>query len=240
MARGKFGGPHLKTSHSVATLSVFVLSAACCFAKPAGDQKAAIAEDRGRFEISVNGSKVGSEEFSVSKDGAGWVVKGTTELHSATGSAKVTGELHLSASGAPTRYDWSSDSGKKVSSNTTFEGSEAKMSTTIGGGKPIKQDFFFNPPVVILDNNLYHQYEVIARLYNWTARGPQNFSVLIPQEHMPGAITAEAAPAGAATGPAADQLHVHTSDLDLLLFLDSTHRLMRISVPTANAEIVRK
>jgi hypothetical protein len=57
---------------------------------------------------------------------------------------------------------------------------------------------------------------------------------------MPGSVTVEAAAPGAATGAAADQLHVHSSDLDILLFLDSTHRLMRISVPSANAEIVRK
>ncbi len=230
----------MKSFHSAATLGILVLSAACCLASPAADQKPSFAEDRGRFEISVNGSKVGTEEFSVSKDGAGWVAKGTTELHSAAGSGKVSGELHLNATGAPTRYDWSSDSGKKVTSNTTFEGSEAKMMTTIGSEKPIKQDFFFAPPVVILDNNLYHQYEVIARIYNWTARGPQNFSVLIPQEHMPGSVTVEATPAGAATGSAAEQLHVHSTDLDIFLFMDSTHRLMRISVPSANAEIVRK
>ncbi len=229
----------MKSVHPAAAIAVLILSAACCLAAPAGDQKAAMAEDHGRFEISVNGSKVGTEEFSVSKDGGGWVVKGTTEFHSAAGSGKVTGELHLNAAGAPLRYDWT-DAGKKVTSDTTFEGSEAKMSTTIGSGKPIKQDFFFAPPVIILDNNLYHQYEVIARLYNWSTRGPQNFSVLIPQEHMPGAVTVEATAPGAATGAAADQLHVHSTDLDLLLFMDSTHRLMRISVPSANAEIVRK
>lgn len=230
----------MKSSHSAAAVAILGFSAACCLAMPASDQKAQLAEDRGRFEITVNGSKVGNEEFSVSKEGAGWVIKGSTELHSATGSGKVSGELHLSAAGAPTRYDWSTDSPKKVTSNTTFEGSEAKMSTTIGGQKPIKQDFYFAPPVVILDNNLYHQYEVIARIYNWSARGPQNFSVLIPQEHMPGSVTVEAMPVGAATGAAADQLRVHSSDLDLLLFMDSTHRLMRISVPSVNAEIVRK
>jgi hypothetical protein len=229
----------MKSAHSAAVLATVILSAACCFANPA-DQKAAMEEDHGRLEITVNGSKVGTEEFSVTHDGAGWVIKGSTELHSATGSGKVSGELHLSAAGAPTRYDWTTESPKKVTSNTTFEGSEAKMSTPVGGQKPIKQDFYFAPPVVILDNNLYHQYEVIARLYNWTARGPQNFSVLIPQEHMPGSVTVEAAAPGAATGAAADQLHVHSSDLDILLFLDSTHRLMRISVPSANAEIVRK
>lgn len=195
------------------------------------------ADDRGHFEISVNGQKVGSEDFSISKDGSSWVAKGSTDLHSAAGTAKVTGELHLSPTGAPLKYIWTSDTGKKASSTTTFDGSTAKMATTVAGAaNPIKQDFFFKPPVVILDNNLYHQYAILARLYNWPAGGPQNFNVLIPQEHMPGSVTVEL------LNPenGLQQLRVHTADLDVLLFTDNSHKLVRVSVPTAHAEIVRK
>lgn len=195
-----------------------------------------LADDHGRFEISVNGQKVGSEDFSISKDGSSWVAKGSTDLHSAAGTAKVTGELHLSSSGAPLKYIWTSDTGKKATSTTTFDGSTAKMSTTLGTANPIKQDFLFKPPVVILDNNLYHQYGILARLYNWTAGGPQNFNVLIPQEHMPGSVTVELLNPESGL----QQLRVHTADLDVLLFTDSSHKLMRISVPTAHAEIIRK
>jgi hypothetical protein len=196
-----------------------------------------LADDHGHFEITLNGQKVGSEDFSISKSGSSWVAKGSTDLHSANGSGKVTGELHLSANGSPLKYVWTSDTGKKASSTTTFDGLTAKMSTTIAGAaNPIKQDFLFKPPVVILDNNLYHQYGILARLYNWSAGGPQNFNVLIPQEHMPGSITVEML----SPENGLQQLRVHTADLDVLLFTDSSHRLMRISVPTAHAEILRK
>lgn len=195
-----------------------------------------LADDRGQFEITVNGQKVGTEEFSVSKESAGWVAKGSTDIHSGASNAKVTGELHLNPGGIPLRYVWNADTGRKSSSTTTFEGLEAKMSTTVGSAEPIKQEFYFKPPVIILDDNLYHQYAILARLYNWTIRGAQNFNVLIPQEHMPGSVAVEAL--GPANG--LEQLRVHTNDLNVILLVDSTHKLMRISVPSAKAEIVRK
>jgi hypothetical protein len=199
-----------------------------------------LSEDRGRFEISKDGQKVGMEDFSLTRDGSGWVARGATEFHAPTGAGKVSGELHLNAAGAPLRYDWTSEAGKKVTSTTTFEGLKAKMSTNVGSSEPLRQDFLFNAPLVILDDNLYDHYAILARLYNWSARGPQNFAVLIPQEHMPGTITVEAlAPTAEARGAAAE-LRVHTPDLEVLLSLDSSHRLLRISVPAAKAEIVRQ
>lgn len=221
-------------------LSVLIFTTAWVLAIPVRSQtpaRAPFAEDQGKFEISVDGKQVGTEEFSVAHDGAGWVARGTTEFHLASGTGRVTGELHLNAAGAPLRYEWNLDAGKKVTSKTIFDGNEAKMSTDMGQKTPLEQDFMFASPVVILDNNLYDQYGVLARLYNWSTRGPQNFAVLIPQEHQPGNITVES------TGPASgnnQQLRVHTSDLDVFLTLDSSHRLMRINVPSSKAEIVRK
>jgi hypothetical protein len=221
-------------------LTVLIFTTAWALAIPVRSQtpaRAPFAEDRGQFEISVDGKQVGTEEFSVAHDGAGWVAHGTTEFHTANSAGRVTGELHVNAAGAPLRYEWNLEGTKKITSKTTFDGNEAKMSTDIGQKTPIEQDFMFASPVVILDNNLYDQYGVLARLYNWSTRGPQNFAVLIPQEHQPGNITVEA------TGPTSgnnQQLRVHTSDLDVLLTLDSSHRLMRISVPSSKAEIVRK
>lgn len=225
-------------ARAVPGIAALLFGAAFSLSSTAAPQQSSahLADDRGHFEIEVNGEKVGSEDFSVSRDGAGWVAKGATELRGAAGSGKINGELHLAADGTPLKYVWTADTGRKATSTTTFDGLEAKMSTTVGSADPIKQDFFFKPPIVILDDNLYHQYAILARLYNWSARGTQNFNVLIPQEHMPGSLTVES------LGPANgfEQLRVHTADLDVLLFVDSSHRLMRISVPSARADIVRK
>lgn len=191
------------------------------------------AEDRGKFDVSVDGKVVATEEFSVAHDGTGWVARGSTEFHMANnGIGHISGELHLNAAGAPLRYQWILTAEKKITSTTTFDGNHAKMSTDIGQATPLEQDFLFTSQVVILDNNLYDQYGILARLYNWSTRGPQTFAVLIPQEHQPGSITVEA------TGN--QQLRVHTSDIDVFVNVDSSHRVERISVPASKAEIVRK
>ena len=189
-------------------------------------------EDSGKFDINIDGQKVGSEEFSLAHQGKEWVAHGNTEVRTASGNAHVTGELHLSAAGQPTKYVWVADIGHKVTSTTTFEGTVAKMSTDIGKDKPMEQDFQFTAPVVVLDNNLYDQYCVLAQIYNWSAGGVQNFPVLIPQDRSPGSISVESVSPG--------ELRVKTSDLEMMLHVDSTHRVMRISVPSAKAEIVRK
>ena len=189
-------------------------------------------EDAGKFEIEVNGQKVGTEEFSLSHQGKEWVAHGNTEVKTASGNAHVTGELHLNPAGQPTKYVWVADTGHKISSTTTFEGTVAKMSTDVGKDKPMEQDFQFTAPVVVLDNNLYDQYCVLAQIYNWSAGGVQNFPVLIPQDRSPGSISVES------VGPG--ELKVKSTDIEMTLRVDSAHRVMRISVPSAKAEIMRK
>ncbi len=189
----------------------------------------------------ISGQTVGTEDFSISREGNQWVARGTTEFHGSSGSNKVVSELHLNAAGAPLHYVWSTEGDKKAGSTTDFDGLTAKITVDLGkGGKPITQDFTFTSPVVVLDNNLYHQYEILARVYNWATGGPQNFAVLIPQQQTPGMVTAESRGSATLDGVRYEQLAVHTSNLDLTLYLDSAHRLMRMSVPASNAEIRRQ
>jgi hypothetical protein len=93
---------------------------------------------------------------------------------------------------------------------------------------------------VVLDNNLYHQYAVLARLYDWTKRGTQNFSVLIPQELTPGTISVDWAGALSADGKTYEGLKVTTSDLQVVLYLDPNRKLMRLEVPSAKVSVIRE
>lgn len=225
----------MKKLQSLSKVGKALLPAFCLVPLSLGAQGfpgASLHEDSGKFDININGQKIGSEEFSLAHQGKEWVAHGNTEVRTASGNAHVTGELHLSAAGQPTKYVWVADTGHKISSTTTFEGTVAKMSTDVGKDKPLEQDFQFTTPVVVLDNNLYDQYCVLAQLYNWSAGGAQVFPVLIPQDRSPGSISVEAIAAG--------ELRAKTSDLEVILHLDSAHRVMRISVPSAKAEIVRK
>src|ERR1700752_2202717 len=109
------------------------------------------------------------------------------------------------------------------------------------GAHPFEQDLSFNSPlIVVLDDNLYYQYAALARIYDWSRRGPQTFSVLVPQELLPGTITVNGAGPLTSEGKSYEGLKVTTNDLEVLLYLDSNHRLMRLEVPSSKAAIIRE
>ena len=200
-----------------------------------------LAMDKGKFTIKLDGQTVGHEEFEISPSGGGWTAKGTTDVKVPdAASAKVTGTLVLQPDGVPISYEWSSQAEKTNGAHILFANGVAKITLQMQGARPFEQDLTFGAPLVtVLDNNLYHQYAVLARLYDWTRRGAQTFPVLIPQELTPGSITVESAGSASADGKSYEGLKVTTADLEVLLLLDSNHRLMRLEVPTAKVSVIR-
>jgi len=91
----------------------------------------------------------------------------------------------------------------------------------------------------VLDNNLYHQYAILARLYDREKKGPQMFSVLVPQELTPGTITVDWLGMQPVNGKKLEELNAKTEDLEVHLYLDNG-RLIRIIAPSNNAEVIRE
>ena len=87
---------------------------------------------------------------------------------------------------------------------------------------------------------MYHHYALLARIYDWSKRGAQTLPVLIPQEITPGTITAEAVGSASSGGKTYEGLRVSTSDIEVLLLLDTNHRLMRLEVPASKVAVVRE
>jgi hypothetical protein len=224
--------------------SCLMIAALACVSFSARAQKresSALSDDKGKFVITVNGAAVGTEDFSIVRAGNDWIARGTTELHTGPDVSRVTGELKLNGSVQPLQYVCSTGTGKKITSTTMFAGAKAHITLDLGEGKaPIRQDFTFAAPVVVLDNNLYYQYEILARAYDWKAGGVQTFAVFIPQEQAPGTITAESGAPMTIDGVKYEQLTMRTPDLEVTIYLDSAHRLMRLVVPASKAEIRRQ
>ncbi|GAC1622339.1 MAG: hypothetical protein PVS2B2_09750 [Candidatus Acidiferrum sp.] len=198
--------------------------------------------DKGKLSIQLDGKTVGHEEFEISPAEGGWVAKGTTEIKSDQGVAqKITGTLVLQPDGAPISYDWISQAEKKNGAHILFANGVAKIILEMQGARPFEQDLTFNTThVAVLDNNLYHQYAVLAQVYDWSKRGEQTFPVLIPQELTPGQITVKYSGAASEGGKSYEGLSVTTSDVEVLLLLESSHRLMRLEVPSAKVSVVRE
>jgi hypothetical protein len=199
--------------------------------------------DKGKLVIQLNGETIGSEQFELTQTGTNWLAKGTTELKvtGTTPATSVSGTLLLQPDGAPISYEWTSHADKTNGAHVTFSNGTAKITLQMQGARPFEQDLSFNAPVIaVLDNNLYHQYALLAKLYDWSKRGTQTFPVLIPQDLTPGTISVDATGSTTLDGKSYEGLRVTTADLEVLLLLDANHGLMRLEVPSAKVSVVRQ
>jgi hypothetical protein len=242
-------------------IAAAVLTILACAALTLSAQKnnsALFAQDKGKLTIKLDGQPVGREDFEIAPSGAGWRAKGTADIKSPDGGAsKISGTLTLQPDGAPVSYEWTAQAEKTNGAHILFANGVAKITLEMQGARPctaaeiadphrtqpcfFEQDLSFDTPLIaVLDNNLYHQYAVLARVYNWSKKGAQSFPVLIPQELTPGTITVESTGSASADGKSCEGLKVTTSDLEILLLLDSNHRLMRLEVPAAKVSVIRE
>jgi hypothetical protein len=152
----------------------------------------------------------------------------------------VTAELRLAATGNPVAYEFSTKGSRKASGAVRFSGRAATLELHAEGTQGYTQSFEFElPKIVVLDNNLYHHYAILARLYDWNAKGSQTFAVLIPQYPTPGTVTVEWGGPQQVGETKYEMLRVKSADLDLELYV-ANGRLERIVVPTAKVEVKRE
>jgi hypothetical protein len=208
---------------------------------PAG-ASSVFASDKGKLRITINGQTVGSEDFEISPSGDAWIEHSSMSAHVPGGAEiKATGQLKLSADGAPIRYDWSAEAQKKATGSVDFVSGTAKCSADLGAASPLRKDFVFTSPLIaVLDNNLYYQYGVLARLYDWKAGGKQTFPVVIPQDMVPGSISVESLGPQQAGNGKYEAVRVSSPDLEIMIYLDANHRMMRLEVPSSNVTIERE
>lgn len=232
----------MKFRKITAAASLAMLACAALTLAAQKNSSGVFAQDKGKLTIKLDGQTVGHEDFEIAPSGAGWRAKGTADIKPPEGSAsKISGTLTLQSDGAPISYEWTAQTEKTNGAHIIFANGVAKITLEMQGARPFEQTLSFNTPLVaVLDNNLYHQYAVLARVYDWSKRGAQSFPVLIPQELTPGTITVESTGSASTNGKSYEGLKVTTSDLEILLLLDNNHRLMRLEVAAAKVSVVRE
>jgi hypothetical protein len=209
----------------------------------AADSGLPFVPDKGKFRILQNGNEIGTEDFELTAAGDAWMAKGDAVIRGGGGAGDMrsSGQLRMAADGTPLHYDWTAQTDKKVSGSVDFDHGTAKTSTRVPGKNPVLQDFHFDSPrIAVLDNNLYDQYAILARLYDWNAKGAQMFPVIIPQDVTPGMIAVESQGRKSTEGGEFEALRVSTSDLEVDLYFDAKHHLMRLEVPAAKVVIARQ
>jgi len=210
-------------------------------AAPAGSP-GVFTSDKGKLRITINGQVVGSEDFEISPSGDAWIEHSSTSAHAPGGpDIKASGQLKLAADGAPLHYDWSAEAQKKASGSVEFVNGTAKCAADLGGASPLRKDFVFTSPhIAVLDNNLYYQFAVLTRLYDWKVGGKQQFPVVIPQDMVPGTISVESLGQQQAGNGRYEAVRVSTPDLEIMVYLDGAHRMMRLEVPSSSVTIERE
>jgi len=232
----------MKFRKTVAAAALIFLACAALALAAQKNASGVFALDKGKLTIKLDGQTVGHEDFEIVPSGAGWRAKGIADIKPPEGAAsKISGTLALQPDGAPVSYEWTSQAEKSNGAHIVFANGVAKITLEMQGARPYEQTLSFNTPLVaVLDNNLYHQYAVLARVYDWSKRGAQTFPVIIPQELTPGTITVESTGPASADGKPYEGLKVTSSDLEILLLLDNNHRLMRLEVPAAKVSVIRE
>src|SRR6266513_6344147 len=128
------------------------------------------AQDKGKLTIKLAGQTVGHEECEIAPAEGGWLAKGSSDIKPPEGApSRVTGSLTLLSNGSPISYEWKAQSEKNSGAHIVFANGVARITLEMQGARPFQQDLSFNSPLIaVLDNNLYYQYAVLARIYDWS------------------------------------------------------------------------
>ena len=158
-------------SFKTACLGLTLALVTCATLSLAGQKKTApgvLVQDKGKFDIKLAGQTVGHEEFEITPAEGGWLAKGSSDIKPPEGApSKVTGSLTLLSNGSPMSYEWKAQSGKNSGAHIVFANGVARITLEMQGARPFQQDLSFNSPLIaVLDNNLYYQYAVLARIYD--------------------------------------------------------------------------
>jgi hypothetical protein len=183
---------------------------------------APITPESGRFTITQNGRRVGTEEFTISTIGSGYLVQGRTQLTGTSGT--MTSRMELDAKLNPTSYEYSRG-GSTI--RIRMEQPVSELITT-EGGKESTVDFRFPKEGFIVDNNFFHHYLLL--LYRVGEKGA-SLPVFVPQDVRQGEATIR--PKGNRT------FELIMGDVRLEATTDMNGRMLRLAVPAAGVVVER-
>jgi hypothetical protein len=176
--------------------------------------------EHGRFIITKDGKRVGTDEFSVTRRGSGYLVEGKTTI----GDVVKSSRMELDASLVATSYEASSQAGS-IRVKITPPVSELQ---SIVNGETSSADFRFPEGGAILDNDFFHHYLIL--LYR-VQEGQKSFSVFVPQDLRVGTATVRS------IGPHTYDLQV--GEVRLEATTDADGSMTRLTVPSANVVVQR-
>lgn len=202
----------------------------------AGAQPASLV-DEGTFVITRAGAPVGTEAFKILRrstpDGVEYLAQGTRTIEGSV----VKSSLTTDSTGSGTSYSRTATGGSL--SQLTARRAGGRLTVDETGGRASTKDFLFSAGSLILDDDLVHQlYFVILR----QAGGPVGY--VAPASRAAGEATLVeigrgSVAIGKTTVPAAHL--VWGTGIDRReIWIDSSRRLLKVSIPSQHIEATRE
>jgi hypothetical protein len=176
--------------------------------------------EHGKFNITQEGRKIGTDEFTISRHNSNYVLESKTMI----GDVVTSSRMELSDKLIPVSYEVSSAEGKI---SVTVNSPLSELQTVVKGDTS-SADFRFPESGAILDNNFFDHYLML--IYRAQA-GQTNFSVFVPQDRRVGMATVHS------TGQRSYDLEV--GDVHMQASVDNDGSLTRLVVPSAKVVVER-
>jgi hypothetical protein len=208
--------------------------------------------DSGSFGVFMNGRRVGTETFSITKNTNGSMIQSEFKTEGSAGQAVQNSEMQLSGTGEIRRYEWKELSPGKAQSVVIPNDQFLTQKWSAGPqDKEQEQPYLLSASTSILDDYFFVHREVLAWRYLASAC-PQGkadpcqrmqFGTMNPRQHTSASVSmAYLGPETVTKGDTKQKLHKMElkSDAGIWeLWLDDQFKVVRISIPSENTEVVR-
>ena len=203
--------------------------------------------EQGSFKIFFGGELIGEERYQISAEATNYKAWAEIHLTLERGTDKVTFNikptLQFTRFFEPLSYKVLQEAGDnrmKASIHFRPESSQAVYET---GQETDSREIKLSEDVMILDDNVFHHYVLLARRYDYLKAGVQEFSAFVPQQFLAGSISIadkgfEQIQLGNKT-LSLQHLLVDTGEIQISLWLNEHHELQKISVPKSNVDVLR-
>jgi len=202
---------------------------------------AALAQDASVFRLRVGTAMTGTEEYQITKTADGYRVTGTLHTVRPTGAIEAVHETVLAADRTLVRYKLEV-AGQAIEAWRDGDSIQVKVSA---GGQSQSKTFPFTPATVVADNMVSAHLQLVLDRVAAAPDATVPVTVLVPQvlATIPGKVTKGAEEAGTLNGKA---VRVRKYSLEVANVLEEmwaevgANRLMRVTVPMQQVEIVRE
>ena len=210
--------------------------------------------DSGSFGIFVNGKRVGTEKFTIEQRGSEMSVA-NSEITVDDGRSKITqtAEMHVAPNGELLSYVWKGLTPQKEQS--TVEPKDQLLVEHVVPADQKKSDVPYILPAstVILDDNFFSQRELLVWRYLATGCvvkpnegrmcGPSRFGVLVPHQHTSASAVMDLTGREKITIKGQEQelnkFKLESDGVVWNLWVNDDYKVIKMSVPASNVEVVR-